>query len=253
MVLRRHSVTGGVIGMQNNHKRTNRFETLRGTKIYDLCAALPLIAWYAFCAWYVLPTVIEEVALLKLFIQTDPSVTPANVVLKTFAHLSTLLLLLLLVVMFAVRRVPQHSPIGFWPRFVAVAGTFIGVGIVLLPQQEVSSARYLASLVLIFSGSALAIYATLNLGRSVSVLPQARRLVTSGPYAVVRHPLYLGEIVATFGVALQFLLPWSMVLLGLHILFQLQRMKYEERVLSKAFPDYESYRARTTRLVPGLY
>ena len=78
-------------------------------------------------------------------------------------------------------------------------------------------------------------------------------LVTSGPYGLVRHPLYLGEIVATFGVALQFLLPWSMALVVLQIAFQLQRMKNEERVLSKAFPEYRDYKTRTARLVPGLY
>lgn len=238
----------------NNAQRVaKRLKALRETKFYDVCAAAPLIAWYVFCAWYTVPSVAEEMALMKLFIQTDPSVLPANVVLKTLAHFSTLVFLVLLAVMFALRRVPQRFTIGLMPRFISVAGTFIGVGIVLLPQQEVSSARYLVSLVLIFAGTAFAIYAALNLGRSVSILPEARRLVTSGPYAMMRHPLYLGEIVATFGVALQFLLPWSMVLTTLYVVFQLQRMKYEEGVLSKVFPEYGSYRARTARLVPGLY
>ena len=44
-----------------------------------------------------------------------------------------------------------------------------------------------------------------------------------------------------------------MVLAALQIAFQLQRMKYEERVLSKAFPEYRDYKAQTARLVPGLY
>src|SRR6478672_10122894 len=145
------------MGPKNDHHVRSRFKAFRRTKFYDVCAAAPLVAWYAYCASYLLPSVIEEAALIKLFVQTDLSVLPANVVLKTLAHLSTLIFLVVLVVTFAVRHVPQRSTIGLWPRFVAVAGTFIGVGIVLLPQQEVSSARYLASLALIFSGTAFSI------------------------------------------------------------------------------------------------
>jgi protein-S-isoprenylcysteine O-methyltransferase Ste14 len=134
-----------------------------------------------------------------------------------------------------------------------VAGTFLSVGIVLLPLQELSSALYLASLFLIISGTVFAICAGLVLGRSISILPQARRLVTWGPYALVRHPLYLGEIVATVGVALQYLSAWALLLLGLQCVFQLQRMKNEERVLFQVFPEYGDYMTRTARLVPGVY
>jgi protein-S-isoprenylcysteine O-methyltransferase Ste14 len=150
-------------------------------------------------------------------------------------------------------HVPQRTALGFYLRFVAVAGTFIGVGIVLLPPQELSSALYLVSLLLIIGGTIFAIYTGLALGRSISLVPEARRLVTSGPYALVRHPLYLGEIVAVVGVALQYWSAWALVLVGLLCAFQLQRMKNEERVLLQVFPEYGEYMARTARLVPGVY
>ena len=72
--------------------------------------------------------------------------------------------------MFAVRHVPQRTAPGFYPRCAAVAGTFLSVGMVLLPLQELSSALYLGSLLLIIGGTGLAIYAALVLGRSISIL-----------------------------------------------------------------------------------
>ena len=72
-------------------------------------------------------------------------------------------------------------------------------------------------------------------------------------YKRVRHPLYLGEMVAVAGVALQYLSAWALLLLALVWTFLLQRMKYEERVLFQSFPEYGAYMARTARLVPGVY
>jgi protein-S-isoprenylcysteine O-methyltransferase Ste14 len=231
----------------------NRLKAIRRTKVYDLFAAAPLIAWYVFCSILILPSVTQQIALVELMIQTDPTVLPASLVLSTISRITTLIFFLIFVVMFSVRRVPQRTALGFYPRCTAVAGTFIGVGMLLLPLQELSYAAYLASLLLIISGTAFAIFAGLVLGRSISILPEARRLVTWGPYALVRHPLYLGEIVAMVGVALQYLSAWSLLLLGLLCVFQLLRMKNEERVLLQVFPEYGAYMARTASLVPGLY
>lgn len=230
-----------------------RLAAFRRTKLYDLFAAAPLIAWFVFCAAQTLPSLVQQIALVKLVIQTDPSVLPASLVLSSVSRVFTLVFFAVMVVMFTVRQVPQRTALGFYPRCAAVAGTFLGVGIVLLPPQELSSAVYLVSLLLIISGTAFAISAGIVLGRSISILPEARRLVTWGPYALVRHPLYLGEIVAMVGVALQYLSASALLLLGLLCVFQLLRMKNEERVLSQVFPEYGNYVARTARLVPGVY
>ena len=195
----------------------------------------------------------QRVALVKLFVRTDPSVLPATLVLSTVSEVSTLVFLALLVVMFTVRHIPQRATLGFYPRFAAVVGTFLSVGFVLLPPQVPSDALYLASFLLVIAGTVFAICALLVLGRSISILPEARRLVTKGPYALVRHPLYLGEMVAVAGVALQRLSAWALLLLGLVWAFLLLRMKYEEHVLFQSFPEYRAYTVRTARLVPGVY
>lgn len=232
---------------------TARLEAFRRTKLYDLLAAAPLVAWYVFCAAQMLPSVIQQIELAKLVIQTDPCVLPASLVLSTISRITTLVFLAALVVMFTVRHVPQRTTVGLYPRCAAVAGTFLAVGIVLLPPRQLSPALYLVSLLMIIGGIVFSIFALLVLGRSISILPEARRLVTSGPYALVRHPLYLGEFVAVAGVALQYLSAWAFLLVGLQFAFQFQRMKYEEPVLFQVFPEYKNYKARTARLVPGVY
>jgi|SRR6185437_2144999 protein-S-isoprenylcysteine O-methyltransferase Ste14 len=232
---------------------TGRLKAIRRTKFYDLLAAVPLIAWYLFCAAHMLPLLADQVALIKLFVRTDPSVLPSTLVLDALSHVCTLIFLVALVVMFAVRHTPQHTALGLYPRLAAVAGTFLSVGFVLLPSQELSSGLYLASLLLLIAGTGFAICSVLVLGRSISILPAARRLVTRGPYALVRHPLYLGEMVALAGVAIQYLSGWSLFLLALVCAIQLKRMRYEELVLVQLFPEYRDYMARTARLVPGVY
>ena len=234
-------------------KVTGRLKALRQTKLYDLFVAAPIIAWDLFCAAHMLPLVADQIALVNLFVRTDLSVLPATLVLSTISHISTLVFFVALVVMFTVRYTPQRAALGFYPRFAAVVGSFLSAGFLLLPLQELSYALYLASLLLVIAGTGFAIYAVLVLGRSISLLPEARRLVTTGPYAFVRHPLYLGEIAALAGVALQYLSAWALLLLGLVWAFQLQRIKYEELVLSQMFPEYGDYMARTARLVPGVY
>jgi hypothetical protein len=57
---------------------SERLKTLRRTKLYDLFAAAPLIAWYGFCATQMLSVVAPQIELVKLFVQTDPSVLPAE-------------------------------------------------------------------------------------------------------------------------------------------------------------------------------
>ena len=90
------------------------------------------------------------------------------------------------------------------------------------------------------------------LGKSFSILPEARRLVTGGPYAFARHPLYSVEIITVLGTALQFQAPWAwLIALGVVALLWI-RTQYEEQVLAESFPEYPAYRARTKRFIPGI-
>lgn len=241
------------IGQMKAAMVKERLEAFRRTKLYDLLAAVPIMAWFAFCVAQLLPLLSQRIKLVILFVRTDPSVLPATLVFRTVSETATLAFFALSIVLYTLRYIPQRTALGFYPRFAAVAGTFSSLGFLLLPQPELSSPLYLASLLLLIAGIVFSICALLVLGRSISLIPAARRLVTRGPYALVRHPLYLGEMVAVAGIALQHLSLWALLLFGVIGAFQLLRMKYEERVLSQGFPEYKDYMARTARLVPGVY
>lgn len=106
---------------------------------------------------------------------------------------------------------------------------------------------------LVAAGTGWAVWSLRSLGRSVSVLAQARVLVERGPYRWVRHPLYSGEIVSSLGLTL---LAGSLAALGVWLGFcflQGYRALREEQLLVAAMPAYRGYRARTAALLPGLF
>lgn len=88
------------------------------------------------------------------------------------------------------------------------------------------------------------------LGTNISVVPQARQVVTHGPYAHVRHPLYTAELINGVGICLAAtgVLPW-VVLVGLALL-QYLRARREEALLSRELQGYAEYQVRTPMLVP---
>ena len=140
---------------------------------------------------------------------------------------------------------------GLYPRLVALLGSFLFLLLVpFLPKNELSPTLDLLSILLMLSGSILATVVLLYLGRSFSILPEARRLVVTGPYRLVRHPLYATEMICMLGLVIQFAL-WPAVFL-LQSMFQLERMRIEEQLLSRTFPEYEIYANNTARLIPGL-
>lgn len=223
------------------------FRTFERTGLYNLLAATPLIAWYGFVVTLRLPSLAHQIASLDL------ATADARILAGLASKLATQVFFIVLALLLVLRHKPLGKASGLYPRFAAIAGTWLGGAIVLLPARELSAPLNVASTLQILCGVVFALYAVLELGRSFSVMPEARRLVTNGPYGVIRHPVYLGEAVALAGVTLQYLSPWALVLLALQFIFQLERMKNEERVLSCAFPEYRDYAARTARLLPGLY
>jgi protein-S-isoprenylcysteine O-methyltransferase Ste14 len=110
---------------------------------------------------------------------------------------------------------------------------------------------------LLAAGGALRIWPVFVLGRRFSglvAIQPGHTLVTSGVYGVIRHPSYLGLLVSSLGWGLAFRSGVGVLLTALLIPPLLARIRSEEKLLRTEFGDqYDAYRARTSRLIPGLY
>lgn len=79
-------------------------------------------------------------------------------------------------------------------------------------------------------------------------------LVTTGIYRVIRHPSYLGLLISGFGWGLAFRSGVGLLLAAMYVPPLLARINSEERLLQSQFgAEYDAYRARTSRLIPGIY
>ena len=91
------------------------------------------------------------------------------------------------------------------------------------------------------------------LGRNMSVIAKVRDVADRGPYRWVRHPLYVGEIVSSLGLAVAaHSLAAVAVWLGFCAL-QAYRAVREEQLLLAVLPGYGAYRIRTAGLLPGIF
>jgi protein-S-isoprenylcysteine O-methyltransferase Ste14 len=176
---------------------------------------------------------------------------------KFFADLvsrsSTILFLGMLSILFIIRLNPIKKAKGILPRVLAIAGTFSMTLVTLFPRANLSLTETVIAGLLSLVGTGLSVFALAHLGRSFSVMAEARRLVTSGPYRLVRHPLYVFEAVASLGILFQFFSFYTVLIYLGHCFLQLQRMNNEEAVLEVVFPEYQSYKLKTARVIPGVY
>jgi protein-S-isoprenylcysteine O-methyltransferase Ste14 len=213
--------------------------------VYDLAMRLPLLSWMVLIATMQFAGFIRftnEVATIDI-----------GYAIHLAMRLSTIAFLLLIAAAVILRTRPSGKASGLEPRISALAGTFLMYGIVLFPRHELSLPQEMISTLLALIGTVGAVAVLSQLGRSFSVMAETRQLVTTGPYRLVRHPLYLTEEIAILGLFIQFASVWTALLMVLQICFQLRRMHNEESVLAVSFPEYVVYSRNTARLIPGIY
>lgn len=141
----------------------------------------------------------------------------------------------------------------------------LGAGLVFFPRLHVSvlarsfhasHAVATAGFVLVIVGLALSAWARDVLGRNWSgrvIIQDSHQLITSGPYAYVRHPLYTGIIVGIAGTSLIVGDLGSLIGFFFALAFTLMKASREERLLETEFGSaYSSYRERTGTLFPRI-
>ncbi|HUA95644.1 MAG TPA: isoprenylcysteine carboxylmethyltransferase family protein [Acidimicrobiales bacterium] len=162
------------------------------------------------------------------------------------------------VVLFVVRPKPKAADGRVLPRVVAFVGTAIllvlgtgipeGVRLVSIPGWVGSAASLVLAAV-----TAGAVWGLLTLRLSFGIFPAARRLVTGGPYRLVRHPLYFCEIAAALAMLASdgHLVP--LVVVTVFVVLQVTRIRYEESLLRDTFPAWRDWAAGRARLIPGIW
>jgi protein-S-isoprenylcysteine O-methyltransferase Ste14 len=143
-------------------------------------------------------------------------------------------------------RRPSRDPVALVACAAAI-GTLVALR---HPGSEVGTPLVLAGELVALVACGWLLASVMTLGRCFGVLPEVRGLVTTGPYGLVRHPVYLGELGAVAGLVLAAPTSWNAAMgLGFWVAQSL-RMRLEERALTEEFPEYRDYAERTPRLIP---
>ena len=99
-------------------------------------------------------------------------------------------------------------------------------------------------------------WSTVMLGRDLSIFPhpvEEARLVDSGPYRLVRHPIYLAVIMGALGLALAFLNTAAAIVALVFIPFFMAKTGFEEDRLIEQVPGYRDYRSAIPyRIIPWV-
>jgi protein-S-isoprenylcysteine O-methyltransferase Ste14 len=108
----------------------------------------------------------------------------------------------------------------------------------------------IAGLVCAIIGPAIALWGILHLGRSFGIFITVRKVVLTGPYQWVRHPMYLGWVCFCIGVALTNFSGAYVLLVSAHIALLLYRAHLEETQLSESSPEYRGYMKSAGFILP---
>jgi protein-S-isoprenylcysteine O-methyltransferase Ste14 len=161
----------------------------------------------------------------------------------------------------ATRR--RESPVS---RIITVVLTILAAALLAFPGQKLHwlNARFLPQtmvahwlgLLMVVLGLAFAIWARIHLGRNWSgtvTVKDDHELIRTGPYGLVRHPIYTGLLLAILGTAIAFGEWRGLLAFGFLTVAFLFKLRREERFMSESFPDdYPRYRAEVPALVPFI-
>jgi protein-S-isoprenylcysteine O-methyltransferase Ste14 len=159
---------------------------------------------------------------------------------------------------FLVRDRPSRKEQDPFGRIVSYAGGFGVFGFVQFATSfrpewlalTDDAALGLTGIALGLLGIFIEIWAVWHLRFAFATEPAARRLVMTGPYRLARHPIYTGGCLAYLGLIMSHPTMPLAIALGAWAVCIGLRMRYEETILTQAFPDYADYRRRVGAIMP---
>jgi protein-S-isoprenylcysteine O-methyltransferase Ste14 len=156
----------------------------------------------------------------------------------------------LVVLMLLLRRSTDQISVSARDWLLAFTGTL--AALLIYPGRRIDALGPLAALLLL-GGIAISVAAKLSLNRSFGIVAANRGVKTGGPYAYVRHPMYLGYFLSQAAFLIMNFSAWNIVVLSIWATSQVLRIHAEEGVLLRD-PSYSAHATRVPyRLVPWIY
>jgi protein-S-isoprenylcysteine O-methyltransferase Ste14 len=149
---------------------------------------------------------------------------------------------LVLILAYATRPEPVARAKGAWEVWLPLAVAALPFALLRSPAHPwvlENEAALTATFLTMTAGTLLTVWGMRTLGGAFSITVEARKIVAHGPYRLVRHPIYTGEIITATAVALWRFSAVNLAVWALIIAGQLVRAKLEERKLLESFPEYK--------------
>lgn len=147
----------------------------------------------------------------------------------------------------------RNRALSFTLKPVDYVYTLLGLGSPLLFQSMPNGGQLFVGPFFELAGLVLVVVAFLSLNRSFGLAPENRGIKTAGAYRFVRHPMYLGYMLAETGVVLDNFALFNLFILAVSVLFLLLRLRAEEQLLQQD-RAYRTYARRTRwKLVPFIF
>lgn len=153
-----------------------------------------------------------------------------------------------LILAFLCRTNPVQRSRGVREIIIPLLGSVLPFALLLVPPVVAvtdNHTLFFALLWIMAAATGLTVAGMWTARRAFSITVEARTLVTGGPYRYLRHPIYIGEILAAATVAgIRFSLQ-NLVVLAVFVAIQLYRSYLEESKLNSAFPEYREFAGKS--------
>lgn len=129
--------------------------------------------------------------------------------------------------------------------------------ILYLAQNAANIYHDASTLIPVISGMIILLWAVWEMKKSkLQIFPDVERdatLIKTGPYKLIRHPMYTGVILLCLGLLISNITIGGIFFFIILLIDLVAKLHYEEKLLIKHFAEYTNYRKKTKKLIPYIY